>query len=386
MKKLLILALLCIPTMLFALNGNEYIISNAYIIKGTVANETDRQCIDLILLKYEVDGEAFADTVKLEGNSFEFHGVSPFAEPTPAYLTIVLKPINIPGGVSTYSFSQWFFLEPGVIDILLMDGFEVDPDDMVKTITPFVENTTITGTKNNDEKERLAKISLTLSKDEYRKLADEYITENPDSWISFMPMYNAVLDGSKDTEVMQALLDRFSERLRNTTDGKQRQDRIDNLRFMATAAKIPEFVPGSTDIGAVAQDFTLPDTNNNPVSLSDFRGKWVLVDFWASWCGPCRMENPKLVEAYEQFKDKNFTIIGVSFDRGKKEWLAAIEKDNLAWTQLSDLEARESRMWKLYVTSGIPTNLLINPDGVIVAKDLRGDRIAAELEKHIGQM
>jgi peroxiredoxin len=121
-----------------------------------------------------------------------------------------------------------------------------------------------------------------------------------------------------------------------------------------------------------APDFTLPDTTGTPVSLSSFKGKYVLVDFWASWCAPCRQENPNVVKAYNQFKDKNFTILGVSLDKNKAAWLQAIKNDGLTWNHVSDLKYWESEAAALYEVRSIPYNVLIDPTGKIIGEDLRG--------------
>ncbi len=136
-----------------------------------------------------------------------------------------------------------------------------------------------------------------------------------------------------------------------------------------------------TGIGVSAPDFTQDDVNGNPVSLSSFKGKYVLVDFWASWCGPCRAENPNVVNAYHQYKDKGFNILGVSLDgtATKNAWLEAIHKDGLTWTEISDLKGWENSAAKLYMVSAIPQNFLIDPNGVIIAKNLRGEDLQNKL-------
>ena len=131
-----------------------------------------------------------------------------------------------------------------------------------------------------------------------------------------------------------------------------------------------------------APDFTLPDPNGKMISLKSFRGKYVLVDFWASWCGPCRQENPTVVAAFNRFKDKNFTVLGVSLDDNKAKWLKAIQDDKLAWTHVSDLKQWESIVVSLYQFQGIPYNVLIDPDGKIIASELRGD----DLEKMLASV
>ncbi|MFT3902922.1 MAG: TlpA disulfide reductase family protein [Niabella sp.] len=132
-------------------------------------------------------------------------------------------------------------------------------------------------------------------------------------------------------------------------------------------------------VGKQAPDFTLPDVNGTPVSLNSFKGKYVLVDFWASWCKPCRMENPTVVAAYNKFKDKNFTVLGVSLDEKKDAWLEAVKKDKLNWTQVSDLKFWNSIVTGLYKFEGIPFNVLLDPQGKVIAEGLRGPALEAKL-------
>jgi thiol-disulfide isomerase/thioredoxin len=136
------------------------------------------------------------------------------------------------------------------------------------------------------------------------------------------------------------------------------------------------------DVGKPAPDFTQTDINGKPVALSSFKGHYVLVDFWASWCGPCRAENPAVLKAYRAYHSKGFDILGVSLDEKKDKWLAAIKKDGLEWRQVSDLKGWENSVAQLYGVLGIPMNYLLDKDGKIIAKSLRGE----DLEKTLAEL
>jgi len=149
---------------------------------------------------------------------------------------------------------------------------------------------------------------------------------------------------------------------------------INDAKAAQTAAQVGQ-------VGTQAIDFTQKDVNDKAVSLSSFKGKYVLVDFWASWCRPCRMENPNVVNAYNQFKNKNFTVLGISLDQAKPNWLQAIQADNLTWTHVSDLQFWNNAVAQLYRIQSIPANMLIDPSGKIIARDLRGEDLTRKLSE-----
>ena len=182
-------------------------------------------------------------------------------------------------------------------------------------------------------------------------LAVNYLSQNPEKTFDEVNKIYTTLDKS----------------IQETYYGKQLAEMVTQLQ--------------STALSQVAPDFTLNDVNDQPVSLSSFKGKITLIAFWASWCGPCRQENPNVVAAYNQFHSKGFEILGVSLDDNKSNWQQAIKKDHLTWTHVSDLEGWDSKAAKLYGVQSIPTNFLLDKEGKIIARDLRGADLANKLQE-----
>jgi len=193
-----------------------------------------------------------------------------------------------------------------------------------------------------------------------------YIHERPDSYFSLTAL-EEVAGQDIDPSKIAPLFNSLSQRVRGTTAG------------LAFEKKLHEV--SATSIGAIAPNFVQKDVRGRPVKLSDFRGKYVLLDFWASWCGPCRGENPNVVKAFQRWKGKNFTVLGVSLDSKKDAWLAAIRADRLSWTQVSDLQSWNNSAARQYGITAIPQNFLIDPKGKIVGKNLRGDALEERLKE-----
>lgn len=210
------------------------------------------------------------------------------------------------------------------------------------------------------------KLKLEQSNHSLDSIMRDYVLQNPDIYFSFTAL-DQIAGPYMEAEKIESLYSELSPRLQNTPYGKKLKSAI------ALAL--------TTSIGRVAPDFSLKDINNKEVSLSQYRGKYVLLDFWASWCAPCRAENPNVVKAYHQYNSKNFTVLGLSVDRevDRDKWLKAVEEDNLPWAQIID--EGENSTADIYSIKSIPANYLINPEGVIIAKNLRGKQLHEVIEE-----
>lgn len=245
----------------------------------------------------------------------------------------------------------------------------------IKTFMPLAKQvsslaSTINTTMPGAERDKLLTTYNVVQAD-LQKAIDQFIKDKPRSIVSPF-ILNATYTFNEDIVMLENRFNLLDEKVKKSEAGTQL------LEFIAES-KIGA-------VGTQALDFSQPDTTGVPVALSSFRGKYVLVDFWASWCGPCRSENPNVVENFKKFSTKNFTVLGVSLDRpGQKEkWVNAIHEDKLTWTHVSDLQFWNNSAAVLYKIKGIPQNILVDPQGKIVAKNLRGPALEAKLCELLG--
>jgi peroxiredoxin len=358
MKRLLVILFL-IPSVIFA----QTIKKSGFTINGKLDGFKDGTEIKLIQ-----NGEAIEMTkAKLLQGKFVLKGN--VNEPVLCYLIIgTEKPTEIYVENSAILF-KGKKIQPPVYEVS-GSATHKEFSDFTKIFVPIAQQlntlaTTINSTMPGPDRDALMK-TYTTAQENIQKAIQKFVTEKKNSPVAAF-ILSATYDFNQDVVVLEERFNLLDASVKNTEVGKQLEEFIAEKKIGA--------------IGTVAMDFTQPDTTGSPVSLSSFRGKYVLVDFWASWCGPCRNENPNVVENFNKFKQKNFTILGVSLDRpGKKDaWMQAITEDNLTWTHVSDLQFWNNSAAKLYHIQGIPQNILVDPEGKIVAKNLRGPALEAKL-------
>ena len=375
MKKLVLTLIAALPLVVFAQDGR-------YSVDGTVGTYNAPA---KVYIQFAIKGKVNTDSVTLKDGKFHFGG-SVGTVPVNAYVIF-----NEKGTGPVYKDYKSIYLEKGQITITSSDKLENAKVEGPKTNQENVRYEALMKPINEeqtalDAKEKAAspeqKSADAFQREMHKaeKAADakesdankKFIQENPDSYISLMALETYAY--SADYTAIAPLYNGLSDAVKQSEGGKAFGDRLPKLKAVA--------------IGAMAPEFAEADTSGNVISLASFRGKYVLVDFWASWCGPCRRENPHVVKTFNRYKGKNFTILGVSLDRpgAKDKWLKAIHKDGLAWTQVSDLQFWKSKTAELYAVRAIPQNFLIDPDGKIIAKNLMGDDLSDKLEELLGKI
>ncbi len=348
-----------------------------FTIKGDISNISDR--IDSIHIAYSTNGARYDQPFEVKNGLFIIKGK--ISQPVVAVIYYFASSDTIRKKIqSTATTSTRIFIQPG--EMIFVSGSRIDDNTLQgspwnRDFREMEEKQKAFAKKIEVEMELIfLEKDTAVSRQRMRALVDSsrvfpvriwlpYLESNPQSPLVFnavnqMTMFNKNFQGQD----IAPIYNRLPVELQNSYEGNQLKAII------------------ATGNGSPAPEFSQADTSGIQVSLSSFRGKYVLLDFWGSWCTFCRKEHPNLIKEYEKYKEKGFTVISVAADEDKSKWLSAIRKDGIGrWTHVSDLKGTNNEVAKLYFVKGYPSNFLIDPDGIIIGQNLRGENLGKKLSE-----
>lgn len=370
-----------IPLLIICLHPFFLLAQGRFEIEGKVDSLKNG---DKIYLVYQIEDLQKSDSAQVQNGRFAFKGKLEY----PVYSTLYLHKnpyVNKLARSEKMDFFR-FYIEPTNIRVIARDSLK----NLVVTGSPANElhKELRAMLKANDDKFEELRKEFEALPEEKRKdkavydsvierekqiLRESYQVhllfagKHPDSYLSVISLAHIAAQPEMNEGVKKAY-QHLSAQLKRTS--------------LAKGIPVSLAAPGNTQIGKTAPDFEQSTTDGKRVRLSDFKTQYVFLDFWASWCGPCRAENPNVVAVYNKYKDKGFTVLGVSLDGPgqKNAWMTAIKEDQLNWIQVSDLKGWENSVARIYGIRSIPANFLIDPSRKIIARDLRGKELAEKLE------